>query len=57
MERKNLPREIQQIYSGKYQIVEGVGAPEAIIKPTPGVETKFVHTPRLRNALTEGLAK
>lgn len=57
MERENLPGKIQQIYSGNYQIMEGVGAPEAKIKPTPRVETKFVQPPMLRNELTEGIAK
>ncbi len=28
MERRILPKEIEQIYAGKYKIMEGVGAPE-----------------------------
>ena len=31
MERRILPKEIEQIYAGKYKIVEGVGAPEVQI--------------------------
>ena len=57
MERRILPKEIEQIYAGKYKIMEGVGAPEVKIKPTPGVETKFDQPPRLSNVLTEDISK